>query len=733
MKRMTKMDASVIEPNGDRVGGPVRVLLIEDNLGDARLVLELLKDVGGSLYEVTDAGSLKVGIRHLKATNYDVVLLDLSLPDGFGIETVGRLLAKAPAVPIVVLTGLDDDRSAVDAVRSGAQDYLVKGKFDGPMLARVLRYAIERARAQQTHARYQDQTALTTIATAVSQSLQLEEMLEIAVAKVLEVTGCEMAHIRLRNQTTGEISLAAHRGLTPERVDALLQQQRPSTERDEVFRTGEVVINRVPAASAHGSQSAQASGRVIVWIPLNAKANVVGILTIETVRRENFLPREVELLKAIGNVIGVGVENARLFTETRRQLERIQALRDISVATASSLNLSHVLKVLLEKIAVILPYSALAVRLFDKASCELRPTMAWNFDQEEWQGSTDKPTASGLSAIVFERKSPLAIRQFVNDPRTRKPEMFRRQGLVSYLGLPMIANGECVGVLSISTKFEHEFPDEEIRFLSALANQAGMAIYNSQLYEHIQGQATELERSNKVKDEFLSVMSHEFRTPINVILGYCDLIQKRVLGEVTAEQENALAKITDRSKDLLGLLSAILEVTRIETKDLRVMTEKFDLNEFFAEFQANHDLRLPKDVNIEWFGPEQAVAVNTDQRKLRIILEQLFANAVQFTESGKISVAVNRSADDKHFQLSVTDTGIGIPAESRELIFEKFTQLDGSSTRSVGGAGLGLYLVRSFVALLGGEVQVDSGVGIGSSFAVTLPIDIESVPDLVER
>ena len=167
------MDASVIEPNGDRVGGPVKVLLIEDNIGDARLVLELLKDAGGSFYEVTDAGSLEAGIRHLKAANYEVVLLDLSLPDGFGVETVARLLAEAPKVPIVVLTGLDDDRSAVDAVRRGAQDYLVKGTFDGPMLARVLRYAIERTRAQQTHARYQDQTALTTIATAVSQSLQL--------------------------------------------------------------------------------------------------------------------------------------------------------------------------------------------------------------------------------------------------------------------------------------------------------------------------------------------------------------------------------------------------------------------------------------------------------------------------------------------------------------------------------------------------------------------------------
>jgi DNA-binding response OmpR family regulator len=288
---MIKMDASLIKPDADTAGSLVRVLLIEDNTADARLILELLRDAGGSLYKVTDAGSLQGGMGQLKTANYDVVVLDLSLPDGFGVDTVARLLVEAPTAPIVVLTGLDDDRCAVDAVRSGAQDYLVKGKFDGPMLARALRYAIERTRAQQAQARYQDQTALTAIATAVSQSLQLEEMLEIAVAKVLEVTGCEMAHIWLRNQTTGEISLAAHRGLTPERVDALLQQQRPSAERDEVFRTGEVVIKRDPVGGEFESQSAQVGGRVVVWIPLNAKGTVVGILTIETLRRENFLLR----------------------------------------------------------------------------------------------------------------------------------------------------------------------------------------------------------------------------------------------------------------------------------------------------------------------------------------------------------------------------------------------------------------------------------------------------------
>lgn len=181
------------------------------------------------------------------------------------------------------------------------------------------------------------------------------------------------------------------------------------------------------------------------------------------------------------------------------------------------------------------------------------------------------------------------------------------------------------------------------------------------------------------------------------------------------------------------MLSAILEVTRLETEDVPVLLERFDLNQFFEDFKSTHDVRLAKDVVFDWCGPEQEVAINTDRRKLRIILEQLFTNAVQFTESGKITVAANGGADDKQIHLAVTDIGVGIAAQSRDLIFQKFTQLDGSSTRAVGGIGLGLYLVRKFVALLGGEVRVESEVGVGSSFAVTLPSDIEPVPDMTER
>jgi signal transduction histidine kinase/DNA-binding response OmpR family regulator len=711
----------------------IKILLIEDNPADARLVREALQVVDGSACELTHVERLAEGVRALKDARYDVVMLDLSLPDACGVDTVIHLQNEAPHMPIVVFTELDDDRTAMYAMRIGAQDYLVKSELDGRLLVRTIRYAIERKRMQQVQARYQDQAALNSLATAVSQSLQLEELLEIAIEKVLDVTGCEMAYIRLRNQATGQITLAAHRGLSPQHIDSLLQPEQPVAKRDYVFRSGEVQVGSGSMPITMGGQTVEPSDRLIVRVPLKAKGDVVGVLNIETRRRTSFSKRQLELLKAIGNVIGVGLENARLFTETRRQLDRVEALREISVATASSLDLSRVLNVLLEKIAAALPYSALAIRLFDKASGELRATAAWNIDIQEWRASSGKNGGGGLSAIVFENKSPLAIRRLLSDSRTSRPEIFRRQGLVSYLGLPIIANGEGVGVLSIYTKFEHEFPEDEIRFLATLTNPAGMAIYNSQLYEHTRAQAAELERSNKVKDEFLGVMSHEFRTPLNIILGYCNLMQDRALGDINNEQEQALGKIAARSTDLLAMLSSILEVTRTETDAVPVLRERFDLNGFFCDFRTAHDVRLAKDVVLEWQAPDAGVIVNTDQRKLRLILEQLLTNAIQFTESGKITIAAARGADDKHVSLSVVDTGVGIPEESRALIFEKFTQLDSSTTRAHEGIGLGLYLVRKFVDLLGGDVKVESEPGVGSRFEVTVPNGSDGASVLAER
>jgi len=715
-----------------------KILLIEDNPADVRLVRELLMEVGESLHDLADVELFSDGMRHLKDSACDIVLLDLTLPDGMGIDMVTRLQSAVPQTPIVVLTGLDDDPMALDAMRAGAQDFLIKGSFDGPQLARALRYAIERKRAQQTSARFEDQAALNSIAMTMSQSLQLDKLLEIIVAKVLEVTRCEMGHIRLRHPASGEMVLAAHQGLSPDHVDALVQPHRPAEKLAQVLKTGEIVVARGSQPLTVSGRMAKGIDRLLVWVPLKAKGEVIGVLVAATARRENFSQRDIELLKAIGNVVGVGVENARLFTETRRQLERIEALRDLGVATASSLNLSRVLNILLEKITIMLPYSAITIRLLDKATGELRASASRNLDQREWQGSSGNGSR-GLAAAVFEKKSPIAIRDFLSDPRTARPELFRRQGLVSYLGLPMLANGEGVGVLSIYIKFEHEFSADEIRFFAALANQAAMAIYNSQIHGAMSQLARDLERSNHAKEEFLGVISHELRTPLNVVKGYVEMLQSGFFGAMNQDQGDAVEKIANQTRVQLAMINSILSATTMESEVALVQTSVVSLADFLGDFRVAFPDLADGSLRFEWLYSLSLPDIRIDRTKLQYILQNLVNNAVKFTPAGVVTVALDLSvAPDGSSEparthqrkawltLRVADTGVGIAEEFLPVIFEKFSQVDSSTSRSHEGIGLGLHIVKRCTELLNGTLKVDSEVGKGTTFTIKIPCEIEN-------
>ncbi|MGH7768461.1 MAG: response regulator, partial [Candidatus Binatia bacterium] len=335
---------------------PIKVLLVEDNPGDARLLREALAETARTRFDWTHVDRLAEALRRLEEERFDIILLDLSLPDAQGLDAVVWAHGQVAHLPIVVLTGLENEELAVEALRRGAQDYLVKGKVDGNLLSRSIRYAIERKRAEE----------------------QIQE-----------------------------------------------------------------------------------------------------------------------------------------------SLRRLRALREIERATTSTLDLNRVLDVLLQKIDLLLPYAATTVRLFNTATGLLEPIACRNLAENEWKSEPGR-RGRGLPNVVFEKKAPWTVRDLQAEPRVRDPEFFRRHGVVSYLGLPLIAKDEILGVLSFYTKQEHSFGDEEVEFLSTLADQAAIAIQNSQLYEEIRASRDALERANQVKEEFLSVMSHELRTPLNAILGYTE-------------------------------------------------------------------------------------------------------------------------------------------------------------------------------------------------------------------
>jgi len=546
-----------------------KVLLIEDSPGDARLLREALREVTPPPVELIHAERFDTGLEYLGRENFAAVLLDLSLPDTRGIDTVVRMQREVGAMPIVVLTGLDDDSMALEAVRAGAQDYLIKGEIDGKLLVRSLSYAIERKRLQG---------------------------------------------------------------------------------------------------------------------------------------------------------------------ETQRHLERITALKDINAALTSTLELPTVVNILLDKIHSLMPDVATIVRLCNRETGEFEP-LAWrNLDGQAWKEAADRWAAdSSISNLVLRSRSPLRVVDLQSDPRIQDREFVCQHGLTAYLGIPLLSNDEVLGLIAFYAKGHGAFSDQENEFLGALAGQAAAAIRNSQVHGEIKKLASDLERANHVKDEFLGVMSHELRTPLNVAKGYVEMLQTGFFGNLVAEQQEALDKVAAQHRVQLGMVNNILNAIAMESEVARAHYEDVSLIDLFDELHDAYPQPLDGKLTFHWNYPLDTHAVRTDKTKLQYILHNLINNAVKFTPEGSITVSAKLEtashgldSDDKkaNLVLAVADSGVGIKKEFISVVFEKFSQVDSSTTRVHEGIGLGLYIVKRCTELLHGKVNVESQQDKGTIFTVTLPCEL---------
>lgn len=234
--------------------------------------------------------------------------------------------------------------------------------------------------------------------------------------------------------------------------------------------------------------------------------------------------------------------------------------------------------------------------------------------------------------------------------------------------------------------------------------------------------------ARRVKDEFLANISHELRTPLTAVMGYLALMDEGLAGPVTPEQRKTIAQVKTSSEHLLDLIGDLLELTTLKRGGLEVVLTAFDVRDPLHDAVANTRGRA-EQVALRVAEPATGTVMTSDRRKITKLLAALLGNAYKFTPSGEVRVAVEVDVGRAVFR--VQDTGIGIPDEMQQLVFEEFRQVDGSITRRFGGSGLGLSLARRLARLLGGEIFVESAQGEGSTFRVELPLtyhDAERAP-----
>jgi len=231
----------------------------------------------------------------------------------------------------------------------------------------------------------------------------------------------------------------------------------------------------------------------------------------------------------------------------------------------------------------------------------------------------------------------------------------------------------------------------------------------------------EAERANNSKTDFLAVMSHELRTPLTAIMGYEELLSDGITGPVTELQRQQLGRINASARHLLGLIDEILTFARVDVGRERIRWESMSVNHTVADSAALVEpMAAAKSIDFIVDLLEEDQAIQTDGTKLRQMLVNLLSNGIKFTENGEVRVGC--AVRDGILEVSIADTGVGIPAENIEEVFELFWQAEQTATRKTGGTGLGLSVTRKLARLLGGDVTVASRVGMGTTFLLTLPM-----------
>ncbi len=373
---------------------------------------------------------------------------------------------------------------------------------------------------------------------------------------------------------------------------------------------------------------------------------------------------------------------------------------------------------------------AITLRLRNEANGIFEPFACHNLDLEEWR--TAVPRAGvGLSERVIDSQRTFTLANIQNHVTIQNAQFLQRHGLVSYAGIPLLASNQVIGVMGFYSGDAAGFGAGELEFLTLLADLTALAVgYASQPTDEVEkAQDKEIMRppsvsADRAKAEFLNVMSHEFRTPLSLIIGHAGLMREGLLGEISDEQRNSLDRVLENSDNLLAMVLSILQASRIEAGGIQLVNQRIVLHELFDELNAAYGPQENELLKIVWYCPPDLPEPRADRDRLKDILRHLVDNAVKSTPRGRIVVSAENSIEPDGIRISVTDTGSGVSPEALAFIFENFRQSDSSGTRAFEGTGLGLYIAKKYAELLGGELSVISELGKGSTFTLILPLGV---------
>jgi signal transduction histidine kinase len=584
----------------------------------------------------------------------------------------------------------------------------------------------------------QQQTATADVLKVISRStFDLDAVLKTLTESAARLCEAEMAGI-VRPKDSAYYWATTY-GFSPAYRDYVMQYPISPTRQTAVGRVlldGNIAhIPDVLADPEYGFVEGREVGnfRTLLGVPLMRQGLPVGVLILARQAVLPFTDKQIQLVSTFADQAVIAIENVRLFDELQARTEDLAESLQQQTATAdvlkvisrSAFDLRTVLETLLRSAARLC--EADHGTITQRRGERFYRSVAYGFPAEFLDYVKDRPVEpgrnTGTGRALLEGKV-IHIPDVQADPDYTWKEAQELGGFRTILGVPMLREGIAVGVMALTRADVRPFTEKQIELVSTFADQAAIAIENVRLFDEIQEKSRQLAEASQHKSQFLANMSHELRTPLNAILGYTELVLDGIYGEPSEKMHGVLKRIEANGRHLLGLINDVLDLSKIEAGQLVLSLEDYSLtNVVQTVYSAVEPLAAEKKLAFKIDVQPNLPAGRADERRLTQVLLNLVGNAIKFTDQGE--VLIKASSENGSFELSVHDTGPGISQADQKKLFQEFQQADNSTTKAKGGTGLGLAISRRIIEMHGGRIWVESELGRGSTFSLTLPIKVE--------